>query len=506
MVERATRDPRHWPVRGAVLALLAVSVLHGLSPLLLRGPHAGYGWDESVYISQIDPRVPALFFDPPRARGLTLLTAPAAYLSGSVAVMRVWLSIVSAAGMVLGFLPWLRLRRGIVVALAAGLFSSLWVAIYYSYEAMPNQYVGYGALAAIGWLLVAMGESGRRRDLVYSAVAVAFTALIRPSDALFLLLPLLAAVLLVHGVTRRRRAVLVACLLAGYAAGVAEWIAEAYARFGGPVHRLALASAENTGGLHWSLGAEFRALGGPILCRGSCLAGSPLSTQLWWFALVPLVALGVLAVRRTERPLRYLLPIAAAVSLAAQYMVFIAYPAPRFLEPSYALLALPVAEGFRWLGTHLPAPRQVAIAAVAGVLAIAEVPQAHALQRASTEAQQRWIVQVAIARYLHRHGITGDCYVGGAQQPQIAIETGCHQTWRNPLTVRGILADTDAAVAVVGYRSIMSSVAATLISHPGLEVTRVDHAAVCVLRAHGRAFLPIAHHHHHDRRHRSLRA
>jgi hypothetical protein len=127
------------PLRRAQIGLIIICVLHALSPLITRGLHAGFGDDETVYISQLDRWVPAGFFSAPRARGVTLLTAPATLVSSSVTLMRFWLALVSGVGLYLSFIPWLRLRNNAVVPVAAALWSCLWVSIYYSYEAMPNQ-------------------------------------------------------------------------------------------------------------------------------------------------------------------------------------------------------------------------------------------------------------------------------------------------------------------------------------------------------------------------------
>jgi hypothetical protein len=466
---------------GPHVALILVCIAHGLSPLLLRGAHAGYGWDETVYISQIEPHVPASIFTAPRARGLTLLTAPASYLSASIVVMRGWLAILSAAGMFLAFAPWLRIRRGYVVPVAAGLFSTLWVAIYYSYEAMPNQYVGYGALAAVGWLLAGLSKAGRRRDLAYCAVAIGFTALVRPTDALFLVVAMLAVVGLRSGRSGRARLVTGSVLALGYLAGISEWVVESYVSYGGPIQRFTAASKENTGGLHWALGAEFHTAGGPTLCRTPCVPGSAVVPGLWWFALVPLVIVGLVAARRNGRLLMHGLATAAALALAAQYLVFIAYPAPRFLEPSYALLSLPVAEGLLFLGSRVaPVAKPVAVTATVAVLAVAEVPQLHALHRASRLAQAQWAQDAAVARYLHDEGVSGYCYIGGVQQGEISFAAACRDIPGKGRAVEQVLAQTDAAVALISrqprardalYESAPATVAPTPVSVNGLWIT-----------------------------------
>ncbi|HVY10130.1 MAG TPA: hypothetical protein VHB18_08300 [Mycobacteriales bacterium] len=414
--------------RGLLIALAVVAVAHALSPLILRGMHSGLGWDETVYVSQIDPHVPAGTFSAPRARGLTLLTAPASLISSSLVVLRWWLALLSGVGLFLAFLPWLRARPRAVVPLAAALWSGLWVSTYYGFEAMPNQYVAYGAVAAAGWLLLAIRNPQRRRHVWYAAAAVAFTALMRPSDSVFLFLPLIAAVATWRGLSARAKASLAAVLAAGMLAGLAEWIIEAYVRFGGPVARFQAASAENTGGLHWSLGAQMRTLAGPILCRGSCHASAPVEYRLWWFALPVLVALGVWIVWRRERTVSpYLLATASGLSIAAEYVLAIGYAAPRFLEPTYALLALPAAEAALWLWRRVYlSAKPLAVAAAVVVIAGQEVSQVHLLRVADRHQDLSASKASLMADFLADTDVHRPCWVGGAEAGQIAFLAGCH--------------------------------------------------------------------------------
>lgn len=398
----------------AQVALIVVCLFHALSPLIVRGLHSGYGTDETVYISQIDPHVPAGIFSAPRARGMTLLTAPASLLSPSLAVMRVWLALLSGIGLFVALIPWLRLRKGTVVPLAAALWSCLWVSVYYSYEAMPNQYVAYGALAATGWCVLALREPTRRRHLAYVGIALTYTALIRPSDSVFLLAALAGSALVVRDVAARRRVLVLAVMALGLAVGFAEWIVEAYARFGGPVARFHAASLKNTGGLHWSLGAQLRTLAGPILCRTGCQAAAPLDARLWWFALVPLVALGLVVAHRRHAATMYVVATAAGLAIAAEYIVAIGYSAPRFLEPTYALLALPVAEGIVWFCRRLAPTWQPIVITALAVVAIAQLSvQTNIVQQLNRTVAVETARDQAIASSLTAAGIRGPCSVSG---------------------------------------------------------------------------------------------
>jgi hypothetical protein len=423
MAESGSAWPR--PSR-AHLALIAVCILHALSPIILRGAHAALAFDETVYISQLDPHVPAAMFTAPRSRGMTLLTAPASYLSASLVVMRLWLALLSGIGLFLALIPWLRLRKGAVVPVAALLWSGLWVSIYYSYEAMPDQYVAYGALAATGWLLLALGEPTSVRYPVYTAISLAFIALVRPTDSFFLVAALAGAVMVVRGIKGRRRIGMVAVMVGGVLAGFAQWVIEAYQRYGGLIARFHTASADNAGGLHWAFGNEMRNLAGPILCR-PCSASAPLNARLWWYALVPLVALGLVAAWRLGVMTMHVVATTAALTLAAEYLFTINYSSPRFLEPTYALLALPIAEGVLWAGRQLaPKWRLVAAAAAAIVFALQLNNQFQIVGQVDHSNQTKDVRDIAIAKVLKAAGVRSPCNISGYNAAQIAFMVRCH--------------------------------------------------------------------------------
>ena len=86
----ALRDSGWW--------LVAVGVAFTGAQLLFVSPRMGLSWDESVYVSQVSAHAPAAWFDPARARGVPLLVALVAALTGSVVALRVYLSALSGLG------------------------------------------------------------------------------------------------------------------------------------------------------------------------------------------------------------------------------------------------------------------------------------------------------------------------------------------------------------------------------------------------------------------------
>ncbi|MFF4685328.1 hypothetical protein [Streptomyces sp. NPDC001307] len=421
---RRSRSPRTpggtRPVR-TTAPLAAVAVVFTLAQLLLVRPGMGLGWDEAVYVSQVSPQAPAAFFSAPRARGVSLLVAPVASWSTSTALLRIYLAVLSGLALYLALRAWRGLFPVRVLALAGALFASLWVTLFYGPQAMPNYWVAVGALAAVACFLRARADRADRGALWGLAVSAALMALMRPMDAVWVVLPILAL-----GLARRHWRAL-AALVAGLAAGGAEWVIEAFADYGGLVRRLSEGS-EIQGGLGWHLAVvdQLRSLGGRALCR-PCTGDVPHPVvTVWWFVLPLLAVLGLVVAVRARRTTATLLPLACAATAAFPYLFMIGYAAPRFLLPAYALLALPVADALMYL---LRAPRRPWRPVVAALLCLGLA--AHlAVQLAvlentvdgATEAHGAWS---RTATALHRLGVRPPCLLTGDEAIPVAFYTGC---------------------------------------------------------------------------------
>ncbi|MEK8170037.1 hypothetical protein NKH77_10375 [Streptomyces sp. M19] len=130
------------------------AVVYAVVQLAVVVPHTAHalGWDESVYVSQVDPRSPAAYFSA-RARAASARSSPRggpdARDPGAAAV----------SGRPLGRRALRRVPRLApvfgegTVALAALLFSGLWITQVSGPAVMPNLWVALGALAAVGWFL-----------------------------------------------------------------------------------------------------------------------------------------------------------------------------------------------------------------------------------------------------------------------------------------------------------------------------------------------------------------
>ncbi|MFF0083095.1 hypothetical protein ACFYR1_25725 [Streptomyces canus] len=413
---RTARPRRRWGEPW----LAAVAGAFTLAQLVLVRPDLGLGWDETVYVSQVSGHVPAAYFSAPRARGISLLAAPIASWSDSTALLRVYLAVLSGLGLYFALRVWRAHVMPRVLALAGALFASLWVTLFYGPQAMPNYWVAVGALACVGCFLRVRANAGDRAARWGVFGGAALMAWMRPMDAVYVVLPLLALAL--------RRPRLLAVLAAGLLAGAGEWVIEAYMSYGGLAQRLSDASRIQGGlGLHLAVADQLHSLGGRTLCR-PCTGSAPNPVvTLWWFALPVLAALGAITAVRARRALPVLLPLACAVTAAVPYLFLIGYAAPRFLLPAYALLALPVAHGLAHL---VSAPtrgsaRTVAVSLVAACLAAHLAVQFVVLEHTvhgSAASRDNWS---RTASALHTLGVRPPCLLSGYEAVPIAFYAGC---------------------------------------------------------------------------------
>ncbi|MFF4902451.1 hypothetical protein [Streptomyces sp. NPDC001068] len=412
-----TRRARGEPRLGAVAATFT------LAQLALVRPDLGLGWDETVYVSQVSGHVPTAYFSAPRSRGISFLVAPVASWSDSTVLLRIYLAVLSGLALYLALRVWRGHFGPGVLALAGALFSSLWVTLFYGLQAMPNYWVAIGALACVGCFLRARADARDRAAWWGVFAGASLMAAMRPMDAVYVVLPLLA-----FGLLLRRCPRLLIVLVVGLMAGAGEWVIEAYTSYGGLAQRLTAASAVQ-GGLGWHLAVldQLRSLGGRTLCRPCTgVPPNPVVT-LWWFVLPLLAVLGAVVAVRARRALPVLLPLACAVTAAVPYLFLIGYAAPRFLLPAYALLALPVAHGLAHLVTAQvdrlarTAAVSLVVIGVAGHLVVQYVVLEHTVH-SSAASRADWSRTTAALRTL---GVRQPCLLSGYDAVPIAFYTGC---------------------------------------------------------------------------------
>jgi hypothetical protein len=339
-------EPQTRPRVGQI-ALLLVGLVFLLVQLVIVRHPLGLSQDESNYLAKVDPRVPELYWTQPRAWGVPVLAAPVAVFSPSLTIYRLYFGFLSSAGLAAAFWPWLRVLRPVVAPAAALFFSTIWFTAAFGSLVMPNLYVGLGAVAVTGLFVRAVNDPVWWR-LALTAAAAGFVALVRPTDSVLVMAPLIATALVVPRLRRLR--VLVAVAI-GELVGWLPWIIEGYLRFGGPVERLRAAETSGTHGLdlRFSNLLIFPRLldGTPMYC---CSGGTPadagpvpIALTTWLVGVVVIAALGVIwAVSERRLPEMMLVCLPAGV-LAVFYLLLPGFTALRFLLPVFALVSLPVA-------------------------------------------------------------------------------------------------------------------------------------------------------------------
>ncbi|MFF9038349.1 hypothetical protein ACF090_23110 [Streptomyces sp. NPDC014892] len=437
------------PAAGPTAGPGPVAVVAGafaLAQLLLVPPGMGLGWDETVYVSQVSPHAPAAFFSAPRTRGVPLLVAPVVVWTSSTVVLRVYLAVLSGVALHLALYAWRGLFPARVLAAAGALFATLWVTLFYGPQAMPNYWVAVGALGCVGCFLRARNDPGDRTALWGAGAATALMAWMRPTDTVWVTLPLFALLVTVR---RWRRPRLLGVMAAGLGTGAVAWIVEAYAQFGGPARRLADGSRIQ-GGLGWNIAVDdqLRGLVGRTLCR-PCTGDLPHPAVIaWWFVLPVLAALGLAVAARAGRPTPTAVPLVCAATAAVPYLFLIGYAAPRFLLPAYALLAIPVADALLDLVRGPGGAWRPVVGAVVGLGLVGHLAVQYAvLERTVTRTTAFHRDWGRVAAELRRLGVRPPCLLTGDYAIPIAYYAGCssaHTSGNNAnITRDGILRTAD---------------------------------------------------------------
>ncbi|MCZ7414947.1 hypothetical protein [Streptomyces sp. WMMC897] len=449
-----------------------VAVAFTAVQLALVVPGLGLGWDETVYVSQSGPDATRAFFSAPRARGISYLVTPVTAVTDSVTVLRIYLALLAGGALFLALWVWRTLLPAPVLALAGGLFASLWITLFYGPQVMPNLWVAFAALATVGCFLRAVeAEPGRDpRALLGLGLGIACVALLRPGDAAWLGLPLVLAALVVP---RWRRPLPVAVLGSGAVLGAAQWLVEAHLSYGGVLARLDRAG-EIQGGLGWNLAVDdqVRALAGRSLCRPCAIGWEHPVTALWFLLLpLPLIA-GLVVAARLRLSAPVLLATVTGLSVAVPYLFLIDYAAPRFLLPAYALLALPVALCLVRLCTR-PSRWRPLLAGLVVVGLLGHVAVQYGVLRDAVDRSGRAAREIAgVAAELRRLGVRPPCVVSGHDAVRVAYRAGCasrqltgHDGSITPAGLREAADRHAVAVLVAGDRR-PPSVARTWTEHP----------------------------------------
>lgn len=284
--------------------------------------------------------------------------------------------------------------------------------------------------------------AGGRRAWAVLALIIAGVGLLRPTDAVWLALPLFVAALRVPG--WRWSA---AGIAGGVAAGWGVWVVESFVRFGDPGTRLeAVQSLGGGSGLHFVLPRYLATVDGRESCpptTADCgVVG--VAAMLWWAGGLALAGAGLWAARGEARR-ALLVCVGTVVVFGGAYFVLTDLAVPRYLLPVFALLSLPAGVGLtaivrgarRWrAGWVLAAGVTVAVLVHTGL----QVAKADRVADRA-EVALSWPEEAADA--LAVRGVGGNCAVLGRFAPQIAFLRRCRGA-----DMRDGLGDRDASAAL----------------------------------------------------------
>jgi hypothetical protein len=411
-------DSVFWLAGVAVLFILAQ-----LTPSLLRMP---LGADEITYIAQTSTHSSAVMLPPVHGRAAALLAAPVTMLTTSLVAVRIWMAVLSGIGLFLALLAWRGIRPAWVLAVAGFVLASLSITQLSGVQIYPDWWTGVGLLAVTGlFLQVVTGRMTGRVVLTLIGAAVFFIVLLRPQNIAFVLGPLIVAAVLVPA--WRNRGVITA-IAVGIVLGLAEWIGEAYALYGGLVNRMSLAEQEPPKlGLYYSLGYQLRVLNGPWYCLpGECHGVDFPWMAIWWLALLAVVVLGIAVARRA-------VGLASSSALAAItgawviacYALFVPFAAPRYFLPAFALLAINAADGIAWL-TAVRRLRVAAIFLACAFLLSGAITQRIVLRGEIRVQDRERADYISHASHLRAEGVRPPCII---ESPSVAYYAGCGAPW-----------------------------------------------------------------------------
>jgi hypothetical protein len=431
VLPRTDPDPPHQssssPRRGlsgvrswsGVPSLILVAVAFGVAQAVVL-PHDTYpSWDEALYASQFSTSVPAMGLSAHRALGMPVLLAPVTVLTPSVTAIRTYLTVLTSAGLVLAFRPWLTVG-GRSAVLAAALFAGSEVALVNAPQALPSMPAALAAVAGVGYFLQATGPRPRWSAPAGAVVAFAVLSLTRPTDAVFVAVPVLVAALAVR---RWRRLPAAAAVMGGLLIGGGVWLAESWVRYGGPFSRLdamrrITAAGTQPVALHWIHGLRAYAAGSPwpaVLVVAGCLGTAAVVTVL-------------VARRRWTVPASpvWALPVAAALTAALPYYLLLSFTSDRYLLPAYGL-ATPVLAAALIRMTRIRSGRTGLLAGcvVAGLVTAFVAVQVPIARHDTALVAAARLEQRDYAARLRALGVAPPCVVSGSYAPQLAYTLGC---------------------------------------------------------------------------------
>jgi hypothetical protein len=364
---------------------------------------------------------------PVHGQGVGLLAAPVTLLTSSLTAVRVWMSVLSAAGLLGAVACWRGLRPWWVLAVAELVLGGLAISQNSGVQVYPDWWGALGVLALTGLFLQAVGGSVRGRVVLpLIAVASLVITLMRPQNVVFVMGPVIVASVVV---ARWRQPRVWAAMGAGVVLGFAEWLAGAFLWFGGLGGRVRLAGQEPPAlRLYFALGTQLRSLNGGWYCTPPGCGGWAVPWETpWWVAFAVVAGLGVWAGWRAGGVMRSSAVLAGftAVWVLVLYAFLVPFGAPRYLLPVFALMAVLAADGVAWAVTARWRWRRLAVAAACVFVVGGLVSQRLVLQRqASDQTLSRNFQEQA--GELQALGVKPPCVM---LNTSIAWYAGCSAPW-----------------------------------------------------------------------------
>lgn len=394
-----------------------------LTPALLRMP---LGADEITYIARTSVHASGVSLPPVHGQGAGLLAAPVTLFTTSLIAVRIWMSVLSAVGLFLATLCWRGLRPMWVLALAELILASLAITQNSGVQIYPDWWGALGLLALTGLFLHAVNGTMRDRVVVpLIALASLVIVLMRPQNVVFLMGPAIVACLLVR---RYRKPKVLAAMAVGTALGFLQWLIGAYLWFGGLFGRINLAGQEPPSlRLYWALGTQLRSLNGPWYCipPAGCSGWAVPYETPWWLGFLAVAILGMwVGWHNSAIKASSVLAGATALWVFMLYAFLVPFGAPRYLLPTFALMAILAADGIVWAVTDSQWRKLAAVAAGLFLL-VGMVSQRAILQRqAAYQAISRNFQ--AQAEQLQKLGVRPPCVLGNTS---LAYYAGCSAPW-----------------------------------------------------------------------------
>jgi hypothetical protein len=444
---RAVRDV----LQSSILWLGLVCVAFGAAQLVLFDIGRALEWDEAVYLAEVHENVNPIQYDAHRSRGIILVVAPIALFGPPLWAVRLALALGSSVALFASLSIWHRFL-GPAVPIAALLFASSWLTLFYGSEISPNLWSAFGSVAATGMMAAYFHDPARWRLLAF-VILVGAVGVIRPVDATFIGG---AVGLVVLGLRPVRWRLATSAAAGAIGLGWLPWVSEAIIMWGGVEERLSSAQEVFGPGVsgsifihHWSL------TDGPLMGPDAVIDVPPMGL-VWWVTLAILAVTAVVVSQSgTDRDVAILVLVTGA-AVAAFYLLFPGALAPRFLLPAYALLSVGAAVGIgaaarRWHG-EVPMARFAAIGVV--VLVPWQVWNVHTATEIETSQVEARSESEVLGTILREKSGSGDpCYFASQYGwPQIQFYSGC----RGTRYVRGVQPSFEGRES--GYHFVLARV------------------------------------------------